>query len=71
MLGALNDWLYDRDPLGGLRFEKPLAELKAALDAGEPVFQQLIGACWLRPASPPAAAPALPAGRAARRTAPG
>jgi hypothetical protein len=42
MLGALNDWLYDRDPLGGLRFEQPLAELKAALDAGEPIFQKLI-----------------------------
>lgn len=28
MLGAVNQWIYDRDPLDGLRFEKPLQELK-------------------------------------------
>lgn len=42
MLGSLNDWLYDRDPLDRLRFEQPLAELKGALERGEPVFQSLI-----------------------------
>lgn len=42
MLGSLSNWLYGRDPLDTLRFEAPLAELKAALARGEPVFQQLI-----------------------------
>ena len=28
MLGAMSSWIYDRDPLGALRFEQPLAELK-------------------------------------------
>lgn len=28
MLGALGQWIYDRDPLDGLRFEQPLEELK-------------------------------------------
>ena len=30
MLGAMSSWIYDRDPLGGLRFEVPLAELKVS-----------------------------------------
>lgn len=42
MLGSLSSWLYDRDPMEPLRFEKPLAELRARLDKGEPVFQDLI-----------------------------
>jgi len=42
MLGAMSEWLYDRSPLDALRFEKPLAELKASLDKGEPVFESLI-----------------------------
>ena len=28
MLGAMGQWIYDRDPLDGLRFEQPLQELK-------------------------------------------
>lgn len=33
MLGAVNQWIYDRDPLDGLRFEKPLQELKVGLSS--------------------------------------
>jgi len=42
MLGALSSWLYDRDPFEPLRFEKPLADLRARLASGEPVFQELM-----------------------------
>jgi len=42
MLGSLSSWLYDRDPLEPLRFEGPLAKLRARLAAGEPVFEDLI-----------------------------
>ena len=42
MLGALSSWLYDRDPFEPLRFEKPLADLRARLASGEPVFQDLM-----------------------------
>jgi len=42
MLGSMNNWLYDRDPLDALRFEKPLAELRSRISKGEPVFQDLI-----------------------------
>ena len=31
MLAALGRWSYDDDPIDGLRFEKPLAQLKASL----------------------------------------
>lgn len=31
MLGAVPHWIYERDPMQSLRFEKPLAELKAQL----------------------------------------
>jgi len=31
MLGAMNHWIYDRDPMDGLRFEAPLEEIKADL----------------------------------------
>jgi Zn-dependent M16 (insulinase) family peptidase len=34
MLGALSSWLYDRDPFEPLRFEKPLADLRARLAKG-------------------------------------
>lgn len=37
MLGAMQYWLYDKDPLDGLRFEKPLAELKEDLSSGKKV----------------------------------
>jgi len=42
MLGAMQYWLYDRDPLDGLRFEKPLNELKSDLADGKPIFEELI-----------------------------
>ena len=42
MLGSMNEWIYDRDPVEAMRFEKPLAELRARLAQGEPVFQDLI-----------------------------
>ena len=42
MLGSMNQWIYDRDPIDALRFEKPLADLRARLAKGEPVFQDLI-----------------------------
>eukprot|EP00602_Paraphysomonas_sp_CaronLab_P005816 CAMPEP_0185037566 /NCGR_PEP_ID=MMETSP1103-20130426/32208_1 /TAXON_ID=36769 /ORGANISM="Paraphysomonas bandaiensis, Strain Caron Lab Isolate" /LENGTH=907 /DNA_ID=CAMNT_0027575611 /DNA_START=503 /DNA_END=3226 /DNA_ORIENTATION=+ len=42
MLGCLSEWIYDRDPLNGIRFEEPLAELKKDLAEGKPVFQDLI-----------------------------
>lgn len=42
MLGAMSSWIYDRDPLGALRFEQPLAELKEDLVAGKPLFQDLV-----------------------------
>lgn len=44
---ALSTWLYGGDPLAHLPFEGPLARLKARLDAGEPVFQDLIRAHFL------------------------
>ena len=31
MLGAVPHWIYERDPMQSLRFEKPLAELKSQL----------------------------------------
>lgn len=42
MLRALGSWLYDRDPLELVAFEKPLAALKARLASGERVFEDLI-----------------------------
>ncbi len=42
MLRALGTWLYDGDPLAPLRFEVPLAAIKAAVAGGEPLFEQLI-----------------------------
>jgi Zn-dependent M16 (insulinase) family peptidase len=42
MVTALTTWLYDADPLTLLRYENPLAELKAEVQAGEPVFETLI-----------------------------
>lgn len=42
MLRALGSWLYDRDPLELVAFEKPLAALKARLAGGERVFEDLI-----------------------------
>lgn len=42
MLRALSSWLYDGNPLDFVAFEAPLAQLKARLAAGEPVFETLI-----------------------------
>jgi Zn-dependent M16 (insulinase) family peptidase len=48
MLASLQTWLHGGDPLSPLRFEAPLAELKARLAAGERVFEELITAQLLR-----------------------
>ncbi|MDR3639947.1 MAG: insulinase family protein [Humidesulfovibrio sp.] len=45
---ALATWLYDGDPLAHLPFEGPLARLKARLDKGEQVFEDLIRTHFLR-----------------------
>eukprot|EP01062_Namystynia_karyoxenos_P067198 TRINITY_DN61095_c0_g1_i1.p1 TRINITY_DN61095_c0_g1~~TRINITY_DN61095_c0_g1_i1.p1 ORF type:complete len:1144 (+),score=404.60 TRINITY_DN61095_c0_g1_i1:76-3432(+) len=43
MLSANRDWLYDRDPLDAIRFEKPLAALKEQLAApGQRVLEELV-----------------------------
>jgi len=42
MLRAMTTWLHDADPLQALKFEAPLASLKADLAAGKPVFQDLV-----------------------------
>ena len=42
MLQALSSWLYDGDPIEALAWEKPLADLKARLAAGERVFEDAI-----------------------------
>jgi len=44
MLGIMPNWLYDKgpSPTDALRFEKPLAKLKARLESGEKVFEELL-----------------------------
>jgi presequence protease len=42
MLGAVSNWIYNRDPTEELHFEKPLEQLKAELKSGVPVFQKLV-----------------------------
>ena len=42
MLGMMSNWIYDKPPVDGVRFEGPLAALKADLDAGKPVFKDLL-----------------------------
>lgn len=42
MIKALRTWLYGGDPLAPLAFEAPLNALKARLEAGERVFEQLL-----------------------------
>ncbi|CAJ1907559.1 unnamed protein product [Cylindrotheca closterium] len=43
MLGAMSKWLYDQSPTEALKFEEPLAELKARIESsGSEVFQELI-----------------------------
>ena len=40
--GALGEWLYGRNPLDGLRFEKALESLKARIASGERVIETMI-----------------------------
>ena len=42
MLGILSQWIYDRNPLSGVRFEAALAALKDDVAQDRPVFQDLI-----------------------------
>lgn len=42
MIRSLATWLYDGDPLAPLAWEKPLADVKARLAAGEKVFEEAI-----------------------------
>lgn len=43
MLGSMSKWLYDMSPTEALKFEKPLAELKAKIaESGSKVFQDMI-----------------------------
>ena len=43
MLGANAKWLYEEPPLSGLKFEKPLAELKAKIaESGSKVFTDMV-----------------------------
>ncbi|WP_322511560.1 insulinase family protein [Chloroflexus sp.] len=42
MLRALSTWLYDDDPIAPLRFEAPLAAVRAAVANGERLFERLI-----------------------------
>ena len=42
MLRSVSSWLYERDAFTPLRFEAPLAALKARLAAGEPVWSELL-----------------------------
>jgi Zn-dependent M16 (insulinase) family peptidase len=43
MLGAMSKWLYDGSPTESLKFEEPLAELKAKIaESGSQVFQDMI-----------------------------
>eukprot|EP01039_Chlorochromonas_danica_P003801 gene3802-4151_t len=42
MLGMLQHWIYDRNPLDGVSFEQPLQALKNDIKAGKPIFQELL-----------------------------
>ncbi|EFO80139.1 peptidase M16C associated domain-containing protein [Oscillochloris trichoides DG-6] len=42
MLRSLNTWLYDGDPIAPLRFEQPMANIRAALERGERIFEDRI-----------------------------
>lgn len=41
-VAALSTWLYGGDPLAALRYETPIAAVKAALARGERYFENLI-----------------------------
>merc|ERR1711966_461174 len=48
MLGSMQEWVYDRDPTEALKFEAPLAELKANIASdGAKVFQDMIRETFL------------------------
>ena len=43
MLGSMSKWIYDGSPTEGMKFEGPLAELKAEIEkSGSKVFQDMI-----------------------------
>jgi hypothetical protein len=43
MLGSMSKWIYDNGPTDALKFEKPLAELKAKIaESGSEIFQDMI-----------------------------
>jgi len=42
MMRALGTWLYDDDPIAPLRFEAPLAAVRAAVANGERLFERMI-----------------------------
>lgn len=48
LLRALPNWTYGGDPIAPLLLDAPLATLKARVQAGEPVFEQLIERWLLR-----------------------
>jgi len=48
MLRALTSWLYDRDPLALVAFEKPLSALKARIAQNPACFQEMIDRYFLR-----------------------
>ena len=43
MFRALDTWLYEGDPFAPLRFEAPLAAIRARVEGGERLFEDLIG----------------------------
>ncbi len=48
MLGSMSKWLYDNSPTECLKFEEPLAELKAKIaDSGSKVFQDMVKEMFL------------------------
>ena len=48
MLGSMSKWLYDNSPTEALKFEKPLAELKAQIaESGSKVFQDMLKELFL------------------------
>jgi presequence protease len=42
MFRALGNWIHDRDPLAPLALNAPLAALRRRIDAGEPLFSELL-----------------------------
>ncbi len=66
MLQALTTWLHDGDPLAPLRYEAPLARIKAKLAAKDPYFERLIQK-WLLDNSHRATVVLLPDAALAKR----